>query len=101
MLSLINGRFRKNAKRFVPFSVLIFAVELFVEIPKIDGHRKLILAIPSMGKLVWFVVQIVCVIQIFVVGCLFMTKIIQRFYREKRNGYVMDFKSKPDTCGIL
>ncbi|MDD6071413.1 MAG: hypothetical protein PUC12_11485 [Clostridiales bacterium] len=89
LLILLKQRFRKNFNRIIPLSVLMFLVELLVEIPKIAGQRRLMPAIPSMGKLIWFIIQIACLILFYRTGQIFFSKLLKSFYEDKRTGYDM------------
>ena len=89
LLLLLKQRFRKNFNRIIPLSVLMFLAELLVEIPKIAGQRRLMPAIPSMGKLIWFIIQIACLILFYRTGQTIFTKLLKSFYEDKRTGYDM------------
>lgn len=91
MQILLKRRFRKSFNRIIPLSILMFLAELLVEFPKIAGQRRLMPAIPSMGKLIWFVVQIACLILFYSLGQLFFKEIFLKFHKDKRTGYeIMD-----------
>ena len=89
MQILLKQRFRKSFNRIIPLSILMFLAELLVEIPKIAGQRRLMPAIPSMGKLIWFIIQIACLILFYRTGQTIFTKLLKSFYEDKRTGYDM------------